>query len=362
MTHTADQPSPLAQKLLELEKLRLSDFLDSPNDSFFTWTEAQLIAESTKTVKRAMWNKFIRWMTSKQLTLALIELDHLDSFFQDEKIQKAHRRRYLKLIERVYVFLHDLGLSGSANPATEAKLNNLGEGMNAPTVFLDQAEKERVEQVILNRLRENGREARKVEKEGQGRKKQTWILARDAVIAATMLGVGAAVASVQSLTVNCTNYDQEDNRRCSKISLSKEGGGQYQAVALPIAQTALSAWFRLRFAKEGIGDQMFPAELTYRQHHAVNSPQMHPATIFRAAKSVLKEAGITGRRACGQTLRNTYAATLIEMGFDDQALADNMGFINLESAIRLRHQYTGKPVDEARHPERKTVRLQLAGQ
>ena len=67
---------------------------------------------------------------------------------------------------------------------------------------------------------------------------------------------------------------------------------------------------------------------------------MHPSTIFRAVQTVLREAGIVGARACGQTLRNSYAATLIDLGFSDDQIAEAMGFFDVTSAIRLRAAWT----------------------
>jgi len=352
MNNVPAEPAVLTQQMLALNQLTVSDFLSNPERSFFIWTDAQLIADSTRTVKRAMWGKFVRWMKGENLNLISITSGHLEDFLKEEEIQKAQRSRYLRMISRVYVFLQDLGLPGSANPASDAIKESIGKGSNDATVFLDQEEKGRVEQIILKRLRENGRAAQKIEKEGKGRKKQTWIKARDAVIAATMIGAGASVSSILSLTVNCTNCDT-DSEALEKISFAKEGGGHYQAIVLPIASTALTAWRRLRIAKSSIGIQMFPADINSRGGKDVPSPSMHPATVFRAVKSIFTEAGITGRRACGQTLRNTYAATLIELGYSDEDLTAYMGFTFIESAIRLRHQYIGDTNEEAAHPERR---------
>ena len=67
---------------------------------------------------------------------------------------------------------------------------------------------------------------------------------------------------------------------------------------------------------------------------------MHASTLFRAVRGLLKEAGIAGARACGQTLRNTYGATLIDLGLTDDEVASYMGFFDPMSAIRLRASWT----------------------
>lgn len=70
------------------------------------------------------------------------------------------------------------------------------------------------------------------------------------------------------------------------------------------------------------------------------SLSMAPSSIFRAVRSILNDANITGPRACGQTLRNSYAASLITLGFDDQQLTDALGLYELVSAVRLRNAWT----------------------
>lgn len=300
------------------------------------------IAASTRMVKQSMWNKFLRWLADENIPLSALTYVHLHSFFEEEKIIKAHRQRYLRLIERVYGYLIDLGLRIKENPASAARKEKLGKGDNDPTVFLKREEKEKIEKVIQDRLRAYGGAEKKIEKEGKGRKKQSWLLVRDAAITAVMLGGGGTVGGIGKLSVNCTNCAE------GKISLPREGGGSYESVLLPIGDMALQAWLRLRRQRVGIGDQVFPADIKSRSTRMVDTPTMHPSTIFRAVRNVLREAGITGARACGQTLRNTYAATLIDLGFNDQQIQECMGFNEPLSAVRLRTAYLGPSPEQAK--------------
>ena len=72
---------------------------------------------------------------------------------------------------------------------------------------------------------------------------------------------------------------------------------------------------------------------------------MSASAIFRATRSVLKDAGITGARACGQTLRNAYASMLIDLGYGDMELQQAMGFAQSTSALRLRSYYGHRNLD-----------------
>jgi len=336
MKHVPAQPSSLP---LEIHPdLTLEQWLCSPDLSFAIWMRRNDYAESTRTVKIAMWNKFLHWAEGKRLTLDSITYQNLHSFLEEAEIVKAHGYRYLRLIERVYVYLIDLGLPLKRNPASEARDKTDKEEkktwINDPTVFLEREEKEKIEKVIMDRLRMYGGMEKKVEKEGKGRKKQSWVMVRDAAIAAVMVGGGATVGSISKLSVNCTKCAE------GRISLPKEGGGDYEAVLLPIGDLALTAWRRLLRHRVGAGKLIFPADIKFRVTD-VDTAGMHPSTVFRAVRSVFRDAGITGKRACGATLRNTYAAQLIDLGCDDLELQDCMGFKETMSALRLRNAYFG---------------------
>lgn len=324
-------PQPASPYTDALPDPTLGEWLHSPVLSYSFWIDLRPYTQGTRNVKRAMWGKFIAWCEDKHLDFSKINSIDLDTFLNEAGLVKEQRLRYIRLIERVFIHLNNLGL-GTANPGTKAAMEKIGKGDNDKTVFFDEEERRRIAQVIESRLFRFGVVEKKEEKKGKGRKRQGWVLARDAAITATMLGAGASVGVVVSLTVNCTNSD------LGKIRLPKESGGEYQAVFLPFAENALQIWIRLRRnIFRSVGDFVFPADLKLRIAHPDQThATMHPSTIFRAVRSVLAEAGIFGPRACGQTLRNTYAAMLFELAFSDQEVAEAMGFAETASATRLR--------------------------
>lgn len=319
----------------------LSAWLIEPIPTFSAWVMTHPVEDSTKEVKEFMWGKWCRWLKSESISLDVVESEHLAQFFEREKIEKAHRQRYLRLVELVYIHLNLLGLS-IKNPGTEAGYERLGKGENDPTVFLSKDEKERVEKIIREWLSghvgsqvASGEESEK--KKRKGRKKQDWVRVRDAGVCSAMIGGGATVLALERLTVSCTNCSE------GRISLPRKGGADYEALLLPVGQTALEVWLRRRRELgAGIGDWMFPADQSARKNPTTltDTAGMHASTIFRAVRGLLKEAGITGARACGQTLRNTYGATLIDLGFTDDEVASYMGFFDPTSALRLRASWT----------------------
>lgn len=363
----------------------LPNWLSSPEASYAFWIESHPSAESTKAVYRSMWNKFVRFLGERQVPLSLCSSEHIDLFFRDAGLVKEHRQRYIRLIENIFNHLHNIGLS-IPNPGKQAALHALGKGDNAAMVFLSEEERERVESVILARLNslgsligaangtagalcEGSREKEESEGSGlaqdalvvdrrgnggagapfeesekreekRGKKKSQWKPVRDAAIAAVMLGGGATVSSIVGLCVNCTNCSE------GKISLPTEGGREahYEAPLLPIGQIALDRWLPFRRTLAGISDHLFPADIKSRGGKVAESPGMHPSTIFRAVRDVLHEAGIAGPRSSGQTLRNTYAATLISLhpAEDDAFLAKCLGLALPTSASLIRAAYNNQ--------------------
>ena len=329
------QPAPSSPNRFD----DLTSWLFQPIPTFSLWIDTHPVEDSTKEVKEFMWGKWCRFLGLHSLPLEYVLSHHLSLFFEEAKIAKAQRQRYVRLVERVYAHLISLGLS-IKNPGTEAGLEKLGKGANDPTVFLKEEEREEVEQVIRRRFSapagegaglSEGRE----EKKRKGRKKKDWVRVRDAAICSVMMGGGATVWAVERLTVSCTKCPE------GYISLPRKGGPDYLAPLLPLAQSALNAWINYRAGLVGVGQLLFPSDVTSRQNpetHSV-SLSMAPSSIFRAVRSILLEANITGPRACGQTLRNSYAAALINLGVDDQQLTDALGLYELVSAVRLRNAW-----------------------
>ena len=331
-----------------LPKDTLDDWLDDPVRGFAQWIRRQEIEEETRKVKEFMWGKWCRHIRSRDIPVRSVTSADIEDFFKIERVQRAHRSRYLKLIERTYSHLDSLGLRLSRNPGSEAYAQRLGKGSNDLTVFLEDHEIEEIKRVIRRRMKRavdgdiesKGREE-KEEKKRKGRKKSAWIEIRDAALCAVMMGGGASVDSIERLSVSCTN------RGSGRLTLPRKGGPAYEAPLLPLAQAALEAWLDYRERLGLGGTALFPADAGSRRNATTltTTDAMSASAIFRATRSVLKDAGITGARACGQTLRNAYAGMLIDLGYGDMELQQAMGFAQATSALRLRSYYGHRNVD-----------------
>lgn len=331
-----------------LPKDTLDDWLDDPVRGFAQWIGRQEIEEETRKIKEFMWGKWCRYTRGHEIELRGVTSADIEDFFEMEGVQKAHRSRYLKLIERAYAHLDSLGLKLSRNPGSEAYAQRLGKGSNDLTVFLEDHEIEEIKRVIRRRMKRavdgdiesKGREE-KEEKKRKGRKKSSWIEIRDAALCAVMMGGGASVDSIERLSVSCTN------KGSGRLTLPRKGGPAYEAPLLPLAQAALEAWLDYRERLGLGGTALFPADAGSRRNATTltTTDAMSASAIFRATRSVLKDAGITGARACGQTLRNAYAGMLIDLGYGDMELQQAMGFAQATSALRLRSYYGHRNLD-----------------
>jgi site-specific recombinase XerD len=179
-------------------------------------------------------------------------------------------------------------------------------------------------------------EAKKTKKEegSIGPSAVQWAVLRDAAIAAVMVGGGVKVAELVAMTVSCTLWEKA-------LKIPARGNvREHMAMLLPIGEEALDAWMPQRESIGLAGDILFPAAMDRRRHdQRVKTASLNPSSVFRRVAALLSSCGITGERASGQTLRNTYAAMLIESGADNEALMECLGLFALSSAERLRLQH-----------------------
>jgi site-specific recombinase XerD len=258
---------------------------------------------------------------------------HLMAFLDGNKLYKEHRRRYIRIVERAFDHLSkNLGYLGH-NPGRKIAKEDTPSRKNDLSRFLTRSEREAVIAHI-----ETGLEKIREAKTGI----DEWCVARDAALIGAMIGAGLKVGQIQAVTVNCMK-DERDYGGELFFDLPPRRGlaHAHRAHILPFAQPLLEAWHALQADPRTPGVRLFAAR---RDHGGVrpslsNAP-LHAASIFRRVRATLAECGITGRRACAQTLRNTYAALLIDAGTDNATLTDLLGLSDPLSAVRLRSSYT----------------------
>jgi site-specific recombinase XerD len=308
-------------------------FLNGPH---FSPTHDETLSEASKEVYRAMFAKFLRYLQSKRVEINQVKSSQIKEFLDTSKPKhtKQARYRYVRLLERAYAHFNGLG-AGGANPGSLAAQEKVGRGENDMTHFLTVPERNlvirQVWEVVQSRDQacEDLKAARSV---------------RDAALIGAMLGGGLKVGSVVGLSVNCMVLAEH------KIDVPTGYGDTYQATLEPWACEAIAAWLDVRGrlvlpdGPPGIAHAVVFGRLTAvrpsKGKEADALFQSNPATVFRQVDAFLsRRCGIDRARACPQTLRNSYAATLFDREADDDLVFRSMGHATRYATDRLKAAY-----------------------
>lgn len=314
-----------------------SAWVSTPEKAFDAWLSSHNPAPSTFKVRMSMWNKFTRHLNQQSVSIVQCEAKHLNNFIAAARLEKEQGWRYVKLVERVYDHLIMIGVA-TQNPGRIAAKNDFQIKKNDPMRFLSPEERKVLEDYLsgeLNFAEMLDPNRLKVTMK-PGDFEDYWLALRDIVVTAVIVGAGVKIHELGRLSVNCTSVEKWLPVPGTKIHPKRE------ALMLPQAARAIKAWSRFRATETDLGDPLFPALISRRRHdQRVVSSVMHASTMFRRVNRLLEGLGIKQARSCGQTLRNTYAAELIEAGMNDEQIIKAMGYYGDFSIQRLRAEYEG---------------------
>jgi integrase len=337
-THFAHPPRaiPMTRDYLDT----LEKWLSFPDIAFAAWLQHQDdkdYTESTQTVYNCMWRHLLSWMGERGHVFTELTSSQLALFLEENNLYKEHAHRYVRIVERAFAHMISLGFPG-ANPGSKAAKEEIAIGTNDDTRFLTFGERERV----IARIETGIEKIRKAKAS-----KEDWLDARDHALVGAMIGAGLKVGQAQGVTVNCMT-DRSDTLDLFFNLPPRRGRAQaHRAKIMPFAHTLLEGWRDLRSSREEKGLYLFPAdrERGGPRPKFADAP-LHAVSVFRRTKAVLAACGVTGERACAQTLRNTYAALLIDVGATDADLIVNLGLAksspdnnHMRSVDRLRAAY-----------------------
>ena len=307
-------------------------WLNSPDIAFASWIQSFGYSESTQRVYTSMFKKFTRWLELNNKVLLGCS-QHDVQLFLDQPLSRENsgfnaqktrqREQYLRIIDRVFAHLGELGFTRNYSAATEL-LQRGSKGKDDPTRFLSPEELKRVIATIDKGFVEISRKMKPEE---------DWIEVRDIGLLSVMIGGGLKVAHVVALGLNCISLGEKT------IELS-DRKNTHRARILPFAVEPLTLWLSVR-EKVLAMEQMNTQKVFFsgkrgpvRKKIAINA-----ATIHRRTQKFLFDAGIHGDRSCAQTLRNTYAGLLIDQGATPNEIMDFLGLRSLESATDLKKIY-----------------------
>jgi site-specific recombinase XerD len=347
-----------------------TDWAINPRKAFDGWLAARNFRGSSAEVYRAQWHHFLDWLAERNKTLLTTEPALIQEFVATLDVKRQQRARYLRIMERVF---DDMAKEAPAagNPARPVSRSTdsawTDARSNAPTGFLSEMEtaqiwRELERAIPLPAGTSGGVPAAagaiavapvatlpQDTTPAHGPVPATpdspplplhWRDLRDRALAAVMLGAGLKLSEAEALTIRCITFDAPLHASAPAAgsqgadTLLIEGSDPRFHRRTPIdtrTKTILQSWLTARREADVPGDLVFPAGRGGRP--------MHKATALRAIDTLVEQAGPMPRRTARispQTLRNAYAANLIEAGADDDLLMERLGFAQILSAKRLR--------------------------
>lgn len=349
-----------------------SGWVASPETAFPAWMRKAAVPCSEKSilVYSSMWNKFIAWTGSRRIELSSCTSSDVSSFLSSIHVSSLHEQRYLRILASVWEHLAEIGVPVVENVGKREKRNKAhkGEGITPhATSFLSDADIKRLERKLQEIFE------RPLPPAGSEDKREEWIEIRDAAMIGVMMGAGLKLGEVLAwcYSVNRTELpglglgvpvlNMPDNVSAENplldvgawLALPRFGVvGARTVPNFPIGQAALRAWQRCRdhYGFDGPGYRwreyriIFPADIARRRADQerrrgdveLRSSQLDARNAWRRINGLLERAGIPGKLATTQALRNTYVARLLQAGYSDASIKDYLGLLLEGSATRIR--------------------------
>lgn len=311
---------------------QLEIWRSAPEQAHAAWLARQRLRDSTKTVYTAMFGRYCQWLREQGKQLERCDAEDIRLFLdtpnpnaqRGQKPQTTRQRQqYVRQLQRIFEHLGELGHRG-INPGRKAAVERVGEGQDKPTRFLSEEESAAVITAIGDEL-----QRLKAEPEGAS----SWMAWRDLALIAVLLGAGLKVGDIARLNREHVSMTRNEIELGNTRNI-------HRAAIRAFAREPIRCWLDLQAAMHGAGcpaqHPLFEADRSSGFGRLSDTLFMHASSVHRRTQRFLHQVGITGERASAQTLRNTYAAMLIEEGCSDDELVQRLGLIAAISAQRLR--------------------------
>ena len=271
--------------------------------------ESLVLRSSSVTVYRARWGKFVTaCLSGPSQTLATLSSVDLQAFL--DPMSPASRHRYVRMLERVFDHLGQLGLS-EQNPARAL-------GISAPT----RSNQGHAATAVLSTELQDAFLAALPEP-------VSWKRQRDRALISVILAAGLRVSEAIKLTMEQLGAMQPDGSVTLEV-LPTGAVRRHRTRIEAFAVAEVLGWRNQRqvllVSPDGPvvpGRLLFPADRTGRP--------LHPATVYRHVAAVLSSAGIPEsaiKRRGARTLRSTYAVRALSAGSPVSLVGESMGHVN----------------------------------
>jgi integrase/recombinase XerD len=262
------------------------------------------LSDASAQVYSFMFGRFAKWLLGRGLKVSMVQPAHLLEFLdsRDEHNRPLRSKiayRYLRLLERCYEHL-----ALPANPAS------LAISMMAAT----RPARDR-EMVALTPTQASTVVARKPEL-------TSWKRQRDRAMQLVMLCAGLRVAeAIGLLTSEVAAGPEEDGTlRITITPVGKQPTSRSHETFLQAgAVEEVLEWLDRRRRLGIPGRLAFPADDEGRP--------LHKSTVYRQARSALRDSGVALAHAGGRSLRNGFAVAELDAGTPEEAMRKRLGLV-----------------------------------
>lgn len=284
-------------------------WLKNPKRAFAFWIETRIkidqrfYSERSKVQHKAMWNTFVTYLESINVSALDAGAVHVARFLDSLKAKKRSESttstseakvgtkvRYAKFLRDVYNHLRNIEARFAENPCPAIVRQFAQQPERVPTSLWIQHHQKFVDKVLAKETR-------------------TWLDVRDQAILVLIVGSGLYLGELLSLRVDALRLDGPDPH------IVVDGHGRVPprlAPILPFAIGPLKRWLELR-ASLNVNDELV---FFSRKRTARTNFQMSGATIYKKVRAVLDDATGEQVRSHGgkgpQVLRNAFLLRQIE--------------------------------------------------
>lgn len=287
----------------------------------------EIISESSIEVYRAMFTRFLLFISTRSLNLFTVSATDIYAFLVAEEqvgegsqliLQSDIQFRYIRLLERVFTHLQII-----PRPTDDLLFGKLKEyyrldGRNHKTVTLTQSE---IKQFLFALPVPQA-------KERVGRLSANWKRRRDRAMQCIVLGAGLTVSEAISLNINSIEKIRQIDGTL-KISVSDYSHPDQPRVHETFMHAELVPellnWLNERNKLFPDNPIVFPG---------TTGKMLDKATVYRQIRKTFDAAKIELTRKGGRTLRNTFAVQEIKAGASNTELIEKLG-LNEERSLEI---------------------------
>lgn len=287
------------------------------------------VKSSSATVYRSMFGSLVRHLDAVGTPFLEMTEDGFTAFLESKECTAAVRKRYIRMVERVFDYLMSRGLV-MRNPASLAAPQLLSQPTKAlprekPTTFVSREhENEALSQVLRQMVAS-----------------EDWRIVRDAAMVAILWGAGLKMYELRAMRVNWISGRHPE----FEIQVPQVGVSRPHRVPLTgLHADCLAAWLSMRLKLGFQQPLLIVKSLTEGRLPYVptvgprgqKDPGMEHSSVYLRVKRALLQAGIDPARLGGRALRNSYAVRELADGHDADLVEERLGLRAPESMGRYR--------------------------